>query len=338
MEMRGLRPAQKEQGEARLRPAQNEHGDARAPSRAKIMPDLPLSQLLSPDILSRLKDYPLLARTAVEGFLTGTHRSVCRGAGCEFVQYRPYISGDDLRFLDWRLLARQNRSQVKVFQEETQMRCAILVDASASMAYRGHRAPCTKFRYAAMVAACFAYLAQRQGDKVGLFTYADSLMTGARSTSSLGTLDRLLAILDNVTPQGHADHFLAASKASEFLRQRGLLVLISDFYDLEPQLERLLRLFQHSHHDCLLCQVLDDDELSLPMTDTTVFTDSESGNHITASPQLVREPYQRRMNDFLAAIRQTCLDCQTDYQLATTSQNLGPLLSAWLDRRRASAS
>jgi len=331
LEMRGLTYVEMRG----LCPAQNDRGDARALPRAKIkMPDLPLSQLLSPAILSRLKHYPLLAKTAVEGFLAGTHRSICRGAGCEFAQYRPYISGDDLRFLDWRLLARQNRSQVKVFQEETQMRCAILVDASASMAYRGQHAPCSKFRYASMIAACFAYLALRQGDKTGLFTYADGLLTGNNS-ASIPSLDKMLAVLDNITPQGQADHFLAASKALEYLPKRGLLVLVSDFYDLEPNLERLLRLFQHSHHDCLLCQVLDEEELSLPMTETTVFTDSEADRQITASPQLVREQYQQRMRQFLATIRKTCLDCRTDYQLATTSQNLGPLLAAWLDRRRA---
>lgn len=297
------------------------------------MPEIPLSELLSPAILSRISDYHLLAKTAVEGLMSGLHRSHCRGTGNEFLQYRSYVPGDDLKYLDWKLLARQGKACSKVFQEETNLRCAILLDASASMDYQGQKAACSKFRYAAILAACLAYLARSQGDQVGLFVYSDTLKIATPPGNSAGSLPKILSELEQIKPGGIADHALAMRQTEEFLSRRSLLVWLSDFQGFEEQLGKALRRFRFSGHDGLVCQVLDDDELTLPFNETLRFVDSENNREITTTAGLVREVYQKRLNSFLSRTRKHCLDQQTDYLLAPSSENIGYLLSAWLHKR-----
>lgn len=293
------------------------------------------TELLSPEVLARIVDYSLLSRVAVEGFLSGLHRSVARGYGGEFVQYRGYVPGDDLKYVDWKLYARQRKVYTKVYQEETNMRCALVLDASASMAYQGTRAVCSKFRYGAMLAACLAYLARRQGDQVGLFVYSDRLLTGTGRGQRASRLPQMLAELAKVEVGQRADHAAAMAMAEEFVGKRGLIVLLSDWHDLEEGLARLVRQIRFANRNCMVCQILDVDELDLPFADQRRFVDSESGEEITTLPELVRENYRRRMERFTARQREDCLRNRTDYELAITNQNLGDLLAAYLYRREA---
>ncbi|NLZ64604.1 MAG: DUF58 domain-containing protein [Lentisphaerae bacterium] len=299
------------------------------------MPETPLSILLSPQTLTQISDYHLLAKTAVEGLLTGLHRSLCRGSGSEFMQYRAYTPGDDLKFLDWKLLARLGKPYSKVYHEETNLRCAIILDASASMAYQGKDAPCSKFRYAALLAACLAYLAYHQGDQVGLFAYGSEMQCLLPPGESSGGLARVLAALENCRPSGRAEHGAAWQQVNEMLPRRSMLVWLSDFHEFESQLGRTLQQFRFAGHDCLACQILDQDELTLPFQETLSFIDSESNQEITTTVHLVREKYRQRMQDFLDSTRRQCLDTRTDYLLASTSDNLGYLLAAWLHKREA---
>jgi len=299
------------------------------------MPEIPLSILLSPTTLTQISDYHLLAKTAVEGLLAGMHRSTCRGSGSEFMQYRAYTPGDDLKFLDWKLLARLGKPYSKVYQEETNLRCAIILDASASMAYKGKNAPCSKFRYAALLAACLAYLAQHQGDQIGLFVYSDTMQCLLPPGENGSGLPRVLAALEKCRPAGRAEHGTTWQQVSELLPRRSLVVWLSDFQEFELQVGRSLQQFRFAGHDCLACQILDQDELTLPFQDTLSFVDSESNREITTTANLVREVYRQRLQDFLATTRRQCLDAQTDYLLANTSDNLGYLLAAWLHKREA---
>jgi len=296
---------------------------------------MPWTELLSPEVLARIADYSLLSRVAVEGFLSGLHRSVARGYGGEFVQYRGYVPGDDLKHVDWKLYARQGKAYTKVYQEETNMRCALVLDASASMAYRGTRAVCSKFRYGAMLAACLAYLANRQGDQVGLFVYSDRLLTGTGRGQRSPRLPQMFAELAKVEVGKRADHAAAMVMAEEYVGKRGLIVLLSDWHDMEQGLARLVRQIRFGSRDCMVCQILDADELDLPFADQRRFVDSESGDEITTMPALVRENYQRRMERFTARQREDCLRNRTDYELAVTNRNLGDLLAAYLYRREA---
>lgn len=293
-----------------------------------------LSELLSPRLLARIDDYQLLSRLAVEGLLAGLQRSHCLGSGSEFLQYREYVAGDELKYLDWKLLARQDKAYTKQFQQETNMRCAILLDASASMNYQGETAACSKFRYAAIIAACIAYLAQKQGDQVSICVYSDRELL-SRPGSRERSLGALLSALEHISAGGKTDHELALRFVANALKRRSLIVWLSDFHHYETRLGAALGAFRLSGHDSMLCQVLDEDELTLPFRQTLRYVDSESNREISTSAGLIRQSYQQRLQRFLEHTRQSCLQEECDYRLASTADNIGELLAAWLDKREA---
>jgi len=201
------------------------------------------------------------------------------------------------------------------------------------MDYKGEKAPCSKFRYAAIIAACMAYLARSQGDQVGLFIYSDTMKMATPPGSHAGNLPKILAGLEKITPEGKADHALAMRHTEEYLKRRSLVIWLSDFQGFEDQLGKALRRFRFSDHDGLVCQILDDDELTLPFNETLRFVDSQSNLEITTTASLIRDVYKKRMDDFLDRTRRHCLDQQTDYLLAATADNIGYLLAAWLHKR-----
>jgi uncharacterized protein (DUF58 family) len=299
------------------------------------MPSANVGDLLSPETLARIDSYSLLARVVVEGFLSGLHRSLYQGFGSEFFQYRNYVPGDDLKYVDWKVYGRLDRFFTKVFQQETNLDCTIVLDTSASMAYQGERSHCSKLRYGAMLAACLAYLARRQGDGVGLCTYAQGPSAWIAPGPHRGGAQRVFAELQRLTAAGVADHGAALHFVAEGLRRRGLVVLISDFHGLEDGLEALVRRLRFAHHDCLAFQILDRDELDLPFGRTVRFVDSEADQELTTAPELVRSGYQRAMQGFLERIRGTCLGQQVDYLMVPTTEALGSLLAAYLHRREA---
>lgn len=290
--------------------------------------------ILSPETLIRIKDLALMSRLAVEGYLTGRHKSLSKGYGGEFLQYRSYTPGDDPKYLDWKLFARQDTYQMKVFQEETQMKTAILLDASASMDYKGTQAPCTKFRYGQCIAACLAYLALKQGDQVAIITYADSVLSMASSTQANQSLSSMLAQLEQIKPNGTADHEKAWNYAQNFLKGRGMAILISDFHECENSLPKLLRTIRFGQRDTIVMQTLDQDEIKLPFLNSLKFIDSETNAEIPTEPTLIAEFFQEKVRDFIDAIKSECLTNQTDYLLANTSDNLAGALNAFLNRRQ----
>lgn len=299
------------------------------------MPDPHVAELLSPETLVRIDNYSLLARVVVEGFLSGLHRSLYQGFGSEFFQYRNYVPGDDLKYVDWKVYSRQDRFYTKVFQEETNLNCTLVLDASASMDYGGERSVCNKLRYAAMLTASLAYLAQRQGDSVGLYTYAEDLKAVLPPGRRVDGIRRVFTELQRLTSGGVADHGKALNIVAENMRRRGIVVLISDFHRAEDDLVKLIRRFRFAHHDCIVFQVLDRDELDLPFARTVCFVDSEHDDEITTAPELIRGGYESAMADFLERVKRACLSQQADYLLVPTSENLGNLLAAYLHRREA---
>jgi len=299
------------------------------------MADSTSAELLSPDTLVRIDSYALLARVVVEGYLSGLHRSLYQGFGSEFFQYRNYVIGDDPKTIDWKVYGKRDRLYTKVYQEETNVNCTLVLDCSASMAYQGTRGACSKLRYAAMAAACLAYLSRRQGDRVGLCAYADDIVSWLPPTRHHDGGQRLFNALQGLQPGGQADHTRALRFVSERLSRRGLVVLLSDFHGLEDDLEALARRLRVAHHDGIAFQILDRDELDLPWSQTTRFVDSEDGHELTTAPALIRSGYQAAMDAFLEQIRGLCLSQQFDYLLLPSSDHLGNLLAAYLHRREA---
>jgi len=292
-----------------------------------------IQALLDPAHLSQMTNLQLLARTAVEGFLSGMHRSVFHGFGTEFLQYRNYSPGEDLKYLDWKVLARSDRLYTKVYQEETNMNCAVLLDCSGSMDYAGDRAPCTKFRYAAMLAACIAYLASRQGDNVGLFAYSDELLEAVEPGHRSGQLSRVMHALSRLKPHGAAAHQRTLDNLTHPFKHRGIVVLISDMLEAEDALPRLLRNFRFRHCDVIALQVLDPDEIDLPQPQVTRFKDIEAGREVVAWPPTVRHDYTHRMNAFLEELRTGFFANGIDYLKLQTTDSLGLALAQYLSHR-----
>jgi uncharacterized protein (DUF58 family) len=298
------------------------------------MPEPKLTELLSPSVLARIDDYSLLARIVVEGFISGLHRSLFQGFGSEFFQYRPYAPGDDLKYVDWKVYSKSDRLQTKVYQEETNLNCCLVLDASASMAYKGDRAHCSKLRYAAMAAACLAYLASRQGDRVGLYVYDDGLKTVVHPGRG-GGLRGILAAIGALRGEGAANHRQALDFVSESVRRRGIVIWLSDFHGVEDEAGNLLKRFRFAHHEGVAFQILDPDEIDLPFGGTMRFVDSEQGSEIVTAPDEIREEYRQQVEAFTETIRLSCLREQVDYLFLRSDENLANLLAAYLHRRES---
>lgn len=275
----------------------------------------------------------MLARVAVEGFLGGLHRSLAHGFGMEFEQYRNYSPGEDLKYLDWKALARSDKLYTKVFQEETDTDCLILVDASGSMGYAGRSAPCSKQRYAAMVAACLAYLAERQGDHPGLYVYGEEVRQFVPPRRQRAGMATIMRVLEGLESTGTALHRAALEPLAERIRRRSLVVLISDFLEAEAEPPALLRAFATRGCDVLAVQVLDRDESNLPDVEFARFVDMETEARLSASPKLTRGRYQVDFQAYQANLADQFHANRVPFVSVHSDESLGSVLAAFLRRR-----
>lgn len=296
--------------------------------------DVSTESVLDPRLLARIDDLSLVARLAVEGYLSGRHRSISRGYGGEFEQYRAYVPGDDVKYVDWKLFARQERVCMKVFREETDMRVAVVLDASGSMGYQGSRASCSKYRYGCMIASCLAYLTCRQGDQVGVFVHGGDGITRCVSGEQNWSMVRLASELVRRVPSGTGHSSAVMGLVDDFLKGRGMVVFISDFHGEEGELSSRLREYRIGNRDCIAIQVLDDDELDLPFGEGVTFRDSETGQEVSASADVIRGEYRAEMSAFMESVKESGLQSQSDVLVLRTQEELGKVLSWYLGNRR----
>jgi len=275
-----------------------------------------------------------MARTAVEGYLSGLHRSLFHGFGTEFLQYRAYTPGEDPRFIDWKAFARRDRLQTKVYQEETNMNCYLVLDASGSLDYRGSRAPCSKFRYATMVTACLAYLAARQGDNVGFYAYSDQMKQAIPPGHRANRLASVYHSLASLKPAGSANHTMAQDYMGHQLRGRGLVVFISDMLDGQKILPSLLSRIRIRHYDTVALQILDPDETDFPKDSAARFVDLESNAECVTCPRTVAETYNVAMQEMIQELRQGFSQTRVDFHQLSTEQNIGLAIAAYLHHRQ----
>jgi uncharacterized protein (DUF58 family) len=247
---------------------------------------------MTPDFLASLADLELIARLIVEGLVSGLHRSPFHGYSAEFSQYRHYQQGDDLKYVDWKLVARTDRLYTKQFRETTNMAATIVVDTSASMNFPE---PVSKFRYGVMVAAALAHLVAGQGDAVGL-TAADRFIAPRAGRQHLRAL---LAALSALQPQGVWRGGETVRRAAERMKRRGLLVVLSDFYDDEELTFAELRRAARMGHEVVVVQVLSREEIELPYRRDLEFTDLETGARLAINAGLARRDYQDGIGAFL---------------------------------------
>jgi uncharacterized protein (DUF58 family) len=283
--------------------------------------------------LMRIRSLELRAKVVVEGFQRGLHRSPFHGFSVEFTEYRPYVPGDDVRFLDWRLYARSDRDYVKKFEDETNLRCTLLVDQSGSMGF-GSLAH-DKAAYAATLAATLAHFLDGQGDGVGLVTFAARPLGHIPARHRPGHLRRLLLALDQAPAGATVDLGKPLEAAARLLARRGLVVLISDLLAPTGDLERQLGALAASGHEVVVFQVLDPAEQSLAFTDDgpAVFRDLESGRKLLVDPAAARPAYRKALAAHLAAIDAACRRHGVERHLLSTDAPLDLALLAFLGRR-----
>jgi uncharacterized protein (DUF58 family) len=288
-------------------------------------------QFLDPAILASLGSLELKARTIVEGFLSGLHRSPYKGFSVEFAEYRQYMPGDDLSTIDWKVYARSDRFYVKKYEEETNLECRVALDVSASMGYRS--TALSKLEYAQYLAAALAYLMNRQRDAVGLLAFDDRIVSLVPPSSRAGHLRSLLVSLQRLTLGEKTNVSKPLHQLAEALSRRGLVVLISDLLDEPRQIVEGLKHFRFQGHEVAVFHVLDPHELTFPFERTSRFTDLETGDEIMAAPGLVREGYLKEMNGLMEFYRRELRLAGIDYTLLDSSQPLDFALMSYLSTR-----
>jgi uncharacterized protein (DUF58 family) len=289
-------------------------------------------RFLDPAVIARLASIELKARTVVEGFLSGLHRSPYKGFSVEFAEYRQYLPGDDLSTLDWRVFARTDRHYVKKFEEETNLECHLMLDISASMAYRGGAA-ISKLEYGSVLAASLAYLMTRQRDAAGLIEFDDRITARLAASARPGHMHAILHALERIVPGARSDLGRPLHQLAEALGKRSLAVVISDLLDDPDRVLKGLKHLRFRGTDVIVFQVLDPHELHFPFNGASRFTDVESAEEITAEPRTVRADYLEAMTALRARYEKELRGAGIDFLTLDTSKPLDFALMAYLDAR-----
>ena len=284
------------------------------------------AQFLDPAVLARISNLELLARTVVDGFLTGLHRSPYLGFSMDFAEHRPYMPGDDIRKIDWRLFARTDRHYIKLFEAETNANFAVLLDVSKSMAYGSHSV--SKLDYARYLSACLAFFSSRQRDRVGIVTFDHQIVEYV--PPSMKHMDTVLHVLDRTDAGRQGSLKEPLLQITELLGRKGILVVLSDFYEEPDDVISAIGPLRARGHDVIVFQVLDPAELGFPFEEASGFEDLETGEQIPVVPAKLKEDYLRLVNEHLETLSQRFKDNRIDYQLLDTSKPLDLALFQYL--------
>jgi uncharacterized protein (DUF58 family) len=298
-------------------------------TRAGVGPGAPRS-FIDPHTLMRIKSLQLRAKVVVEGFYSGLHRSPYHGFSVEFSEYRQYSPGDDPRYLDWRLYARTDRYYIKRFEDETNLRCYLLVDLSRSMGYGSLEY--TKIEYARTAAATLAYFLATQRDAAGLVTFDEKIAEYIPARYRPGHLHRLMLCLERAVAGTSTDVTAPLEQVAATVRKRGMVVLISDLLAPIDALEKKLGYLRSQGHEVVLLRVLDPAEISFRFDKPAMFVDLESGRDLYVDPAAVREQYLKNFTKHAAQVEQACQDLGIDLQTLSTET---PLEMALFDFLRA---
>jgi len=289
------------------------------------------AKFFDPEGLTRVGNMDVVAREVVEGFLSGRHRSPYQGFSVEFMDHRPYTQTDEIRTLDWKLLARTDRYYVKLFQDETNLRAHILLDASRSMAY-GEPGK-TKLEYAAFLTAALSYLLLRQNDALGFAFFDRQVRHYLPPLAKASQFRRVLDALENVTARGETRIGDILHSIAERISRRGLVILISDLLDDPAHIADGLQHLRHDHHEVIVFHVMHPDEITFPYDRMARFRDMEGAGQIIANPRSARRRYLERMDAFTERIRAECFRRKISYTLAETNRPYDTVLAEYLEKR-----
>ncbi|MBX7168437.1 MAG: DUF58 domain-containing protein [Pirellulales bacterium] len=290
-------------------------------------------KFLDPQTLAKLQGLELRARSIVEGYVSGVHRSPFHGFSIEFAEHREYVPGDDLRYVDWKVFGKTDKYYLKQYEEETNLVCYLLLDTSESMRYRGPDAAMSKLEYAQCVAASLAYLVLQQQDSVGLVTFDREVRQFIRAGGNPSHLKQLLHAMeqssaDRKSRMGPIFHDLA-----ERIRKRSVVVVLSDLFDDINSIVAGLKHLRHRRHEVVIFHVLDAAELEFPFQSTTLFKGLEQWPEVLTDSRSIRRAYLQEFEGFLRGVRRACRERRIDYLQLRTDQTLDVALSGFLAAR-----
>jgi uncharacterized protein (DUF58 family) len=289
-------------------------------------------KFLDPVVISKLKTLELRARMVVEGFKVGLHRSPYHGFSVEFSEHRPYMQGDALKNVDWKVYAKNEKYFIKQFEEETNLICNIFIDISRSMNYK-HTAKITKLDYAKTLAAALSYVMIDQQDSVGLAIYSDKIHSYLPPKSNRVYLKTILSALNQIEPGGATITSKCLDSVAEKIKKRGLTIIISDFFD---DMDSILTALKHIHYkknEVIVFQILDPIEKNFGFGSDSIFVDLETGEQMTTQPHQIQKAYQQAMNEFMNKLKSECLNYGIEYNVIETTQPFDKALINYFSKR-----
>ena len=291
---------------------------------------IPGTRFIDPKVLARVSSLELIAKTVVSGFISGLHRAPYLGLSSEFAEHRPYMPGDDVRRIDWRVYGRTDRLFVREYQAETNANLTLVLDVSKSMAFAS--AGIAKLEYGRFLAASLGYLSLQQRDRVGLITFDEDVVTMV--PPSVKHFDRVLHELDTAVPERAGDFAKPLATIARTLGRRGIVALISDLY-VEPKvLIDSLSELRYRGHDVLVFHILDPDEITLPRTEARQFQDMESGTRLPVAHEQMRESYDNAVHAHMETVHRQLGEHRMDYRFFDTSEPLDHALFEYLTERQ----
>ena len=293
-----------------------------------------MQRFLDPAVLAGISSLDLLAKTVVDGFVAGLHRSPDFGFSQEFAEYRAYVPGDDLRHVDWNLFARTERCYLKRYRGETNSQLVILLDASNSMQYTS--GPPKKMDYARFIAASLFYLAIRnQRDAAGLIVFDDEVREYVRPSTRVGQLARLFAGLEQAEPRARTDFGKPLQHFQQLLHRRGIAIVISDFYEEPEKIVHAIEPLRFHGNDVVLFHILDPEEIRPVLKGPSLLVDLETDQQIEVIPEYTKTTYRAKMEAHIEQLRSRTRGAGMDYRLLATDQPLDEALREYLSLRQA---
>jgi uncharacterized protein (DUF58 family) len=289
---------------------------------------------LDPQVLATLQGLQLRARLVVEGYVAGLHRSPYHGFSIEFAEHREYAPGDDLRYLDWKVLGRTDKYYLKQFEEETNLVCYLVLDTSESMRYRSDAAAMSKLEYAKCVAASLAYLILQQQDSVGLVTFDSEVRTLVRPSSNPSHLEQLLSVMEHASAERKTSTGLVLHDLAERFKKRGIVVVLSDLLDDVQALLTGAKHLRHRRHEVIMMHVLDPAEISFPFQQPLLFRGLEQLPDVMVEPRGLRKAYLAQFAHYLRRLKEGCRTEQIDYVSLPSDGSLEVALTSYLASRR----
>jgi len=285
------------------------------------------------ETISRVRELEMKAREVAEGALIGLHHSRHRGSSIEFSEHKPYTPGDEIRLIDWKLFAKSDRFFIKQFEDETRIQCYIVLDASGSMSYPDDKPGSSKFEYGKILTAGLAYLLLSQGDSVGLALIRNGELDWMPGRSGERHFTALAEFLVKAQPQGETSFEKVLFDLLSRFKKKSLIIVISDFFDPEMEVEKSLKLLRHRNHELVFFQVLAPEELEFPFKNLSWFEGLESEGRILLEPQQLRKSYLKLINGWQEKLERLGQELLADYQRFRTDEKASQILSSYLLRR-----